>query len=417
MVRPSSGLSARLYLLVALSTLALLLVIGAAVTGTAVMATAGRDLYERGVLGVEHASRLSLLFERQRGLVGRTPAETDLARQKAYRAGFNELSAAQASQLGRLRDLLPADAQEHIGRIADLLGKLHSDADAVFDYSGNFLQDQATEALDGAFAATERQLDKALTDLLDAMKRGADADVAALTRARNATVAGVVAVSLLGVLLVDGLGLLLARRLSRRLRHLTSAMTALAQGALDTGIAGTADRDEIGAMARALQVFKDSMLRANRLAAEQNAERMAKERRQAAMDQHTQDFGASVSGVLASLASSAVEMRRVSTAMAGSATRVREQATGTAANAARSSEDLSSVALAVEQLTETTAEIARQVDEAAQLARTSVGHAEACRRTMADLAGSTSSIGEVMCMIGEIAAQTNLLAPYSNEVL
>ena len=65
-------------------------------------------------------------------------------------------------------------------------------------------------------------------------------------------------------------------------------------------IAGGGRRDEIGAMASAVAVFKDNMIEADRLEAAQTAERLAKERRQVAMDQHTQDFGTSISGVMAS---------------------------------------------------------------------------------------------------------------------
>src|ERR1700730_4940703 len=209
MARIRFGLSTRLYVLIALSTLALLLVIGAAVTGTRAMAVAGRDLHARGVLGVEHASRLSLLFEVQRGLVGRTPAETDLARQNSYRARFDGLSAEQAGEIDRLSALIGSGSQAHVRRIAALLDQLHKDAAAVFDNAANFQQEKATDALDGAFAVTEKQLDQALTDLLDTMTRGADADVAALDTARDATIASVAGVSFVGVLLVDGLGLLL----------------------------------------------------------------------------------------------------------------------------------------------------------------------------------------------------------------
>jgi hypothetical protein len=72
--------AARLYLVIGLAILGLLLVIAAAIVGSGRMVDAGERLHLRGVSGTEEASRLALLFEHQRGLVSRAPAETDLGR-------------------------------------------------------------------------------------------------------------------------------------------------------------------------------------------------------------------------------------------------------------------------------------------------------------------------------------------------
>jgi methyl-accepting chemotaxis protein len=89
-------------------------------------------------------------------------------------------------------------------------------------------------------------------------------------------------------------------------------------------------------MARALQVFRDNMIHADALAAEQRAEQASKERRQAAMERYTQDFGASISGVMSSLAASAAVMRSASEAMGHAADAVNVEAHGTAEGSAKS---------------------------------------------------------------------------------
>src|SRR5215475_11415176 len=116
--------AARLYLLIGLAVAALLLVIAAAVVGSGDMVAAGERLHERGVQGLDEAFRLAVLFERQRGLVSRAPAETDLERQQAYRATFDSLNDQIDKGRARLEGLVPGDlqkkAQDLAGSFADL---------------------------------------------------------------------------------------------------------------------------------------------------------------------------------------------------------------------------------------------------------------------------------------------------------
>ncbi|HUB48909.1 MAG TPA: methyl-accepting chemotaxis protein [Acetobacteraceae bacterium] len=187
-------------------------------------------------------------------------------------------------------------------------------------------------------------------------------------------------------------------------------MGKLAAGDHGVAIPARDNQDEIGDMARAVEVFKENAIAAERLAAEQATARAAKERRQAAIEQHTQDFGKSISGVMTSLAGSADAMRRAADAMAESATTVHTEAHATSGSAAKSSQDLVTVAAAVEELTSSVAEISRQVTSAADVARQAVQRADASRGTMQSLSEATARIGDVVHLISDIAAQTNLLA-------
>jgi methyl-accepting chemotaxis protein len=128
------------------------------------------------------------------------------------------------------------------------------------------------------------------------------------------------------------------------------------------------------------------------------------------MERHTQDFGTSISGVMASLASSAGGMRRASETMAEAANAVTSEAHTTVEGATKSSQDLTAVAAAVEELTSTVAEISRQVASSSDVARQAVRRADASHQTMQTLAEAASRIGDVVHLISEIASQTNLLA-------
>ncbi len=230
---------------------------------------------------------------------------------------------------------------------------------------------------------------------------------------RAATMAAMVSFGVLvGGLLLVGIGVawLVARGITRPLFRLQCSMAALASGDLGTTIAGADRRDEIGAMAAEILVFKHSMIKAEALAAEQAAARAVGERRHAAMEQHTQDFGKSISGVMTSLVGSAEAMRLASEAMATAAKAVDVEAHDTADGAGKSSRDLTAVATAVEELTSTVAEISRQVAASADVAGQAVRRAEASRGTMTSLSEAIVRIGDVVHLISEIAGQTNLLA-------
>jgi methyl-accepting chemotaxis protein len=205
-------------------------------------------------------------------------------------------------------------------------------------------------------------------------------------------------------------GIFMILGISRPITAMTQAMRRLAERDMKTEIPGTGRTDEIGGMASAVQVFKDNMIKADALTAEQEATRKARERQQAAVEQHTKNFGSSITNVMAALDGSAAEMRRASEAMSNAAATVNVEAHETAKSAAQSSQDLTAVATAVEELTSTVGEISRQVTASGEVARQAVQRAEASRVTMQSLSEAAAKIGDVVQLISEIASQTNLLA-------
>ncbi|CAH2603176.1 HAMP domain-containing protein [Rhodovastum atsumiense] len=207
-----------------------------------------------------------------------------------------------------------------------------------------------------------------------------------------------------------GGGILSIASICRPVLALARQMRQVAARELDITVVGCTRRDEIGAMAQALEQFRQDLQAAERNAAQREAERSARERRQAAMDRHTHDFGTAVSGVMAGLSGAAEDMRKAAASMAEAAAGVREHASGTAREAETSSGQLTAVAAAIEQMTASVDEISRQVTTAAQVARDAVGRADASQETMKGLAEATARIGEVVSLISGIAGQTNLLA-------
>jgi methyl-accepting chemotaxis protein len=269
--------------------------------------------------------------------------------------------------------------------------------------------DEAADRLDQISAKGERvdaALDKDIKFNVDEAERWANRAAEDYSSGRLVVLIGLaVAIAIAGAA-----GYVTVTVIARPIQAMTAAMRRLAARDIGVDIPARDRTDEVGQMAAAVEVFKENMIKADQLAATEKAAQATRERRQAAMERYTQDFGASVSGVMASLASAAETMRVASQTMEQATDAVHSEAQGTTASAARSSQDLVGVATAVEQMTSSVAEIARQVTTAADVARQAVQRAEASHGTMQGLSDATTRIGDVVHLISEIAGQTNLLA-------
>lgn len=281
------------------------------------------------------------------------------------------------------------------------------------------VNDVVTAALSDPASATMLMADvddhfAALCTGLDRFRGAVEADGQRLAREADA------AADRARVLLLGGCGgalalcLLLtvvaARAIARPVVLLTGTVQALADGQLELSVPAVDRKDEIGAMARAVEIFRQHEQEARRLAAERAAEHATRARQQAAMDQHMQDFGGSVSGVLSSLVRSADAMRAAASDMTGAARSTREHASRTAGAATASAENLTAVGAGIEQMSVSVEEISRQVAHTSAAARTAVERSTVTDRKVASLAAAADQIGSVVQLIASIASRTNLLA-------
>ncbi|MCW2243241.1 methyl-accepting chemotaxis protein [Azospirillum canadense] len=248
--------------------------------------------------------------------------------------------------------------------------------------------------VDAAHAAVERMV--------------AHADQEAARATREAILAAVTLVIAVALTLV---GFVFAqRRVSGPIRAMTESMRRLAQRDMTAAIPGVGRSDEVGGMAAAVLVFRDSMITAERLAAEQAAENADKERRTARLEQLFGAFDAKVTGIVETVASAATEMQSTANAMAHIAEHAGEQATTVAAASEQASVNVQTVASATEELSASISEIGRQVATSTQVTGEAVSQAEQTNATMRSLVDAAEQISHVMAMINSIAGQTNLLA-------
>jgi methyl-accepting chemotaxis protein len=193
--------------------------------------------------------------------------------------------------------------------------------------------------------------------------------------------------------------------------QMTQGMQSLASGNLDTYIPGTDRGDEIGAMAAALTVFKDNLIKTKHMQAEQEErDKRASDERQQSRRALADEFQQKVGGVIGSLSSAATQLQSSASSMSAIAQETSAQATLVSSSANQATGNVQTVAAAAEELSASISEIRRQVAGAADTAKRGVHHAESTNTTIQGLVEATAKISDVVELITSIASQTNLLA-------
>ena len=212
------------------------------------------------------------------------------------------------------------------------------------------------------------------------------------------------------VLLSATLGTASARNIVGAVRQLTAAMTSLAKRDWSTQVPGTQRNDELGEMAHAVDVFKENGVAAELLAAEQAAERAAKDERALRREELTRGFEAKVGTLVGEVSAGSIDMQGAAKFMVETAGQTTQQAITVAAAAEQASTNVQTVAAGAEQLAASISEITRQVARSAAVAGKAVDDTRRIDGLVQALATGVEKIGEVVGLINSIAGQTNLLA-------
>ncbi len=229
-------------------------------------------------------------------------------------------------------------------------------------------------------------------------------------RLSNFALVAALALGLMQVVVV--LGFLFANRkwLVAPMEELSAAMHALAAGDSTVAVPETDRRDELGEMAQAVLVFKDSMIQNEEFTRERHAGRRASEQRAERIEGLVDGFDGSVSGALGAVASAVTELEQTARSMSTTAEQASGQAAAVATASGQATANVETVAVAAEQLSASIAEIGRQVDQSATIAHEAADEMDSTNETVQGLAAAASRIGEVVDLINDIAGQTNLLA-------
>ena len=210
----------------------------------------------------------------------------------------------------------------------------------------------------------------------------------------------------LSVLVAYGLG----RAIGRPITSITQTMLALSNKQMEMDIPHTKRKDEIGDMGRAVQVFRDNMVAADEMAAQQQKEQAARLEAGKRLQDLTSNFDGKVGAVLGEVETANQAMSSSADDMQSIASNTQERSTIVVSAANEASTNVQTVAAATEELLASIQEISSQAAKSSSVAQEASDVAHDTQDTVRELAVSANRIGEVVALITDIAEQTNLLA-------
>ena len=221
-----------------------------------------------------------------------------------------------------------------------------------------------------------------------------------------------IVISALCVLFFVGIiSCLYARSITKPIKSLNATMKILADRDYSVEVPYQTRGDEMGDMAKSVNVFKENGIAVQKLESEQESLKLkAEEDKKIAMNKLADDFDMRTSGIIKSLAAAATEMQATAAQMTNASTNTAHASQIVASAATEADSNVQTVASATEELSASSSEIARQISSVAEKSTRASGEAARASEQVKELNSLADSIGEVIGAIKEIAEQTNLLA-------
>jgi len=287
-------------------------------------------------------------------------------------------------------------------------------SDQVKSYADAFADWMTSSAKIGRsiaiISAETRQMLPAADEIITSANQKTEAAAAAVAESQQRTKLWIIGIGIV----VIGFGLVLnwfiGRTIAGPLRRLSGAMSKLAAGDSGIDIPSTEAKDEIGAMARTVIVFRDNAIEREQLAVTQQKSVRERERRAETIAATVAGFEQTVDQALAKVRGAAERLETASSALNGAADAVSAQASSAEERVGAASMNVASAASSAEELATSIGEIAQQAATSTDVASRAVTEAQRTVETMSQLATAATRIGEVIGLIQAIAGQTNLLA-------
>lgn len=224
--------------------------------------------------------------------------------------------------------------------------------------------------------------------------------------------AGIVLLSGIVALVISAivLGLLLTRLIAKPIGSITATMGDLAAGKLDVDIIGGDRGDEIGAMAKAVVVFRENAKERVALQEQEAEKQRIEAERQRKLTELTKAFGADAEALARQVEQSLATVLDSVRVLLTNAAETGQRSADVSSGATEASANIQTVAAASTELSAAINEISGQIDRAAAVSRQAVGEAEETNQRVVTLSSAAEEVGNVITLIQDIAEQTNLLA-------
>jgi methyl-accepting chemotaxis protein len=297
------------------------------------------------------------------------------------------------------------DMRPMFEEVAALAKEYHEAAEkAVEDHK------ELEELIEKEMARTGNEAETILGKLHQSISTEEEALHDDLTSTINTTEITILAVAIVGFALGVVVSLLIASGIAKPVVMMTGVMKALGEGNRTIEIPARDNHDEIGEMAKSVQVFKEGLIEAERLRAAQEAEQQRQIERAKKLDATVVDFDKMIGEVVGSVSAAATELQSTAESLSATAEETARQSNAVAAASEQMTQNVQTVASATEELTSSIREIGNQVTESTRIVGAAVTQAEDTNAKVKGLSEAAQKIGEVVTLINEIASQTNLLA-------
>lgn len=265
---------------------------------------------------------------------------------------------------------------------------------------------QISAELDRLGPMIAAEIDQIQTDIRAQQDIMGPATVAAMDRA--------VVIMMVASFLAIAIGLVAAwtigRGISRPIIQMTGVMDELAGGARDIAVPATDRGDEVGQMARSVEIFKGKLIENDTMQEQAVAEAADRQQRADKVNALTAEFDKAVGSMLENVSSAVTQLKGSAGTMSSAANNANEQSATVAAAAEQATANVETVSAASEELSSSIAEISRQVAQSTEIAGLAVDDAEETNRRVRALEEAAQRVGQVVELITSIAEQTNLLA-------
>lgn len=412
--------------------------------------------------GAAETDRLNRVFRIHERLTNLLVTLTDdqnfemvLKSEEAVKRSSNTVKDLVANQITGLRNALEVAAQTHLvtsllseasvaretSALTPLQDRFNSAASLLTKASGQLANAELKSFVadlvkfgrgdESPFALRRRELsaqaraDKTIEDNLQVQKVLDEAVAALVSEAETsvqqgaAELTGDLARNRMLLLIVAGASLLAAagigvfyvqRRLIRRLNDMREAMARLSSGETNLTVPATADADEIGEMARSLEVFRAGEIERRGLAERTQEEQAAQRNRALAIESMIGEFQATVTRVLGSVSGDIARMEATAGALSEIAGKADARTRSATSTAGTTSNNIRTVAEATDELSCSIREISEKATQANDVVTRATGIVESADRLVTQLSTGATRIGDVIKLIHAVAAQTNLLA-------
>jgi methyl-accepting chemotaxis protein len=370
------------------------------------------DIATNWMPSLDAARQVETLAERRRVYLARHILKTgdaEMAEDEKALAGAGDAFAAARKRYETL--IASEEERKAYGQFSQVYEGYHRLVAEVLKLSRNKQKAEAANLFVGEMSKRFTEVRKLLGRLVEIQEEGAkEATGAAASNyasARTMTIATLA----IGLLIAMGAMAFSFLGIARPIGRITESMGVLASGDTKSDIPFAARKDEIGSMAAAVQVFKDSMIRTRELEAEQKeTEQRVAAQRKADMHRLADDFQAAVGQIVETVSSASTELESAAATLTKTAEVTQELSGTVAAASEQASANVQSVASATEEMTSSVNEISRQVQESAKISGEAVKQARDTDARINALSQAAGRIGDVVKLITAIAEQTNLLA-------